>query len=87
MSSDAAENRSFEDKVQDRQDWIESQFRRISRGSWARIIRMARKPTAQEWYWTVCSWSNRFRHAHHDGQFLPLAFRCVEHRKLSEYWR
>jgi protein transport protein SEC61 subunit gamma-like protein len=48
MSSDATENRSFEDKVQDRQDWIESQFRRISRGSWARIIRMARKPTAQE---------------------------------------
>ncbi len=48
MSGDATENRSFEDKVQDRQDWIESQFRRISRGSWARIIRMARKPTAQE---------------------------------------
>ncbi len=48
MSSDATENRSFEDKVQDRQDWIESQFRRISRGSWARIIRMARKPTAPE---------------------------------------
>jgi protein transport protein SEC61 subunit gamma-like protein len=48
MSGDTAENRSFEDRVQDRQDWIESQFRRISRGSWARIIRMARKPTPQE---------------------------------------
>ena len=35
-------------KVQDRQDWIEAQFRRISRGSWARIIRMARKPSPQE---------------------------------------
>ena len=48
MSGETAEKRSFEDKVQDRQDWIESQFRRISRGSWARIIRMARKPTPQE---------------------------------------
>ena len=48
MSSETSEKRSFEDKVQDRQDWIESQFRRISRGSWARIIRMARKPSPQE---------------------------------------
>ena len=48
MSGETAEKRSFEDKVQDRQDWIESQIRRVSRGSWARIIRMARKPTAQE---------------------------------------
>ena len=48
MSSETSEKRSFEERVQDRQDWIESQFRRISRGSWARIIRMARKPSAQE---------------------------------------
>ena len=48
MPVETEKKRSFEDKVQDRQDWIESQFRRISRGSWARIIRMARKPTAQE---------------------------------------
>ena len=48
MSNESSEKRSFEDKVQDRQDWIESQFRRISRGSWARIIRMTRKPTPQE---------------------------------------
>ena len=41
MSSETSEKRSFEERVQDRQDWIESQFRRISRGSWARIIRMA----------------------------------------------
>ena len=48
MSNETSEKRSFEERVQDRQDWIESQFRRISRGSWARIIRMARKPSAQE---------------------------------------
>ena len=48
MSGETTENRSFEERVQDRQDWIESQFRRISRGSWARIISMARKPTPQE---------------------------------------
>ena len=48
MSDENDQTRSFEDKVQDRQDAIEAQFRRISRGSWARIIRMARKPTPQE---------------------------------------
>ena len=46
MSSETEKKRSFEDRVQDRQDWIEAQFRRISRGSWARIIRMARKPVS-----------------------------------------
>ena len=39
MPVETEKKRSFEDKVQDRQDWIEAQFRRISRGSWARIIR------------------------------------------------
>ena len=48
MSDENVQNRSFEDKVQDRQDAIEAQFRKISRVSWARIIRMARKPTPQE---------------------------------------
>ena len=48
MSDENIQSRSFEDKVQDRQDAIEDQFRKISRGSWARIIRMARKPTPQE---------------------------------------
>ena len=48
MSDDNDQKRSFEDKVQDKQDAIEAQFRKISRGSWARIIRMARKPTPQE---------------------------------------
>ena len=48
MSDENIQSRSFEDKVQDRHDAIEAQFRKISRGSWARIIRMARKPTPQE---------------------------------------
>ena len=48
MSDENIQSRSFEDKVQDRQDAIEAQFRKISRGSWARIIRMARTPTPQE---------------------------------------
>jgi len=48
MSDDKDQKRSFEDKVQAKQDAIEAQFRKISRGSWARIIRMARKPTPQE---------------------------------------
>ena len=54
MSSESDSNsQSFEDKVQDKQDWIESQFRKVSRGSWARILRMARKPTPQEFKQTV----------------------------------
>lgn len=48
MSDDNDQTSSFEDKVQDKQDAIEAQFRKISRGSWARILRMARKPTPQE---------------------------------------
>jgi len=54
MSSESdSKSQSFEDKVQDKQDWIESQFRKVSRGSWARILRMARKPTPQEFKQTV----------------------------------
>ena len=53
MSDENSESQSFEDKVQDKQDWIESQFRKVSRGSWARILRMARKPTPQEFKQTV----------------------------------
>jgi protein transport protein SEC61 subunit gamma-like protein len=48
MSDDNDQTSSFEDKVQAKQDAIEAQFRKISRGSWARILRMARKPTPQE---------------------------------------
>ena len=55
MSDKKEVSRTFEDAVQDRQDWIEAQFRKISRGSWARIIRMARKPTPQEFKQTSIS--------------------------------
>jgi len=48
MTEEKGEKRSFEDVVQDKQDAIEAQFRKVSRGSWARILRMARKPTPQE---------------------------------------
>ena len=48
MSDEKGEKKSFEDIIQDKQDVIEAQFRKVSRGSWARIIRMARKPTPQE---------------------------------------
>ena len=48
MSDDGDDKKAFENKVQAAQDRIEAQFRRVSRGSWARILRMARKPTKQE---------------------------------------
>jgi protein transport protein SEC61 subunit gamma-like protein len=47
-SNSKSEDRTFEDKVLAAQDRIESGFRRIGRSSWARILRMARKPTKQE---------------------------------------
>ena len=53
MSTENSDSQSFESKVQEKQDWIESQFRKVSRGSWARILRMARKPTPQEFKQTV----------------------------------
>lgn len=60
MSSDnqanGAKGGSFEDRVQSWQDGIESGIRGLGKGSWARIIRMARKPTALEFRQTciVC---------------------------------
>ncbi|GIS27694.1 MAG: hypothetical protein CM15mP128_4530 [Methanobacteriota archaeon] len=46
MSTEA--NPSFEQRVQDRQDAVEAWVRRnITKGSWARIIRMARKPSPE----------------------------------------
>jgi protein transport protein SEC61 subunit gamma-like protein len=48
MSDESTASKSFEIKVQEQQDRIEAQFRKITRGSWARIIRMARKPSKQE---------------------------------------
>ncbi len=55
-SSKDSASASFEDKVQQWQDGIELQFRKLGRGSWARILRMARKPTSQEFKQTnyVC---------------------------------
>ena len=47
MSDESNANKTFEMKVQEQQDKIEAQFRKITRGSWARIIRMARKPSKQ----------------------------------------
>ena len=47
---------SFEERVQDWQDKIERQVRQVSRGNMARILRMAKKPTHQEFIQTciVC---------------------------------
>ena len=44
---------TFEDKVQDWQDRIERQVRLLSRGNMARILRMTKKPTRQEFAQTV----------------------------------
>ena len=42
-------NTSFEQRVQDRQDAVEAWVRRnLTKGSWARIVRMARKPSPEE---------------------------------------
>ncbi|MDP7001800.1 MAG: protein translocase SEC61 complex subunit gamma [Candidatus Poseidoniaceae archaeon] len=46
------ENESFEDRVQAVQDRIEGGFRRLGRHPWARILRMARKPSKQEFIQT-----------------------------------
>ena len=47
---------SFEDRVQTWQDGIESGIRGFGKGSWARIIKMARKPSSLEFRQTciVC---------------------------------
>ena len=47
---------SFEDRVQGWQDGLESGIRGLGKGSWARIIKMARKPSSLEFKQTciVC---------------------------------
>jgi protein transport protein SEC61 subunit gamma-like protein len=47
---------SFENRVQTWQDGIESGIRGLGRGSWARIVKMARKPSSLEFRQTciVC---------------------------------
>ena len=47
------EQRRFEDTVQEWQDSIESNVRKIWKGSWARILRMARKPSKKELKQTI----------------------------------
>ena len=47
------EQRRFEDTVQEWQDSIESNVRKIGKGSWARILRMARKPSKKELKQTI----------------------------------
>lgn len=55
-NGDAEQKASFEDAVQKWQDSIESGFRGLGKGSWARILKMARKPSALEFRQTciVC---------------------------------
>lgn len=43
----------FEDRVQAWQDDIESGVRNLSKGSWGFILKMARKPTPEEFKRTV----------------------------------
>ena len=47
---------AFEDRVQSWQDGLESGIRGLGKGSWARIIKMARKPSSLEFRQTciVC---------------------------------
>lgn len=53
MASEDSTSKSFEDRVQARQDQFETWVRSFSRGSWARIIRMARKPSKMEFRQTI----------------------------------
>jgi protein transport protein SEC61 subunit gamma-like protein len=53
MASHDSTSHSFEEKVQARQDQFESWVRSFGKGSWARIIRMARKPTKMEFRQTI----------------------------------
>ncbi len=55
-NGDDEQKGSFEDRVQVWQDGIELRVRSLGKGSWARILRMARKPTSVEFKQTciVC---------------------------------
>lgn len=52
----SGQNSPFEDRIQTWQDGIESGIRGFGKGSWARIIKMARKPSSLEFRQTciVC---------------------------------
>ena len=55
-NGDTEQRDSFENRVQKWQDSIESGFRGMKTGSWARILKMARKPSSLEFKQTciVC---------------------------------
>ena len=52
-TSGTSQSGGFEDRVQAWQDSIETNVRKLGKGSWARIIRMARKPTNLEFKQTI----------------------------------
>ena len=53
MSDEGDGPNGIEQRAQAMQDEIESWFRRRQRGDWARIIKMARKPSKAEFRQTV----------------------------------
>ena len=53
MSEESESQRSIEERVQGWQDGFEAWTRRRSRGSWAKILKMARKPSKLEFKQTV----------------------------------
>jgi protein transport protein SEC61 subunit gamma-like protein len=53
MSSESDSKRSVEETVQGWQDGLESWIRRRSRGSWAKILKMAKKPSKMEFRQTI----------------------------------
>ena len=91
MSDEKNATKSFEMKVQEQQDKIEAQFRKITRGSWARIIRMAqafeaRVPSNGDYlrHRSFRAGSHRVRHLGAHGQLPALVdSRCLWHRKLN----
>ena len=53
MAIENSNTSAVEDRVQDLQDEIESRVRGLQTGSYARILKMARKPSKEEFRQTV----------------------------------
>ena len=53
MAIENSNTSAVEDRVQDLQDEIESRIRSLQTGSYARILKMARKPSKEEFRQTV----------------------------------
>ena len=53
MAVENTNTSAVEDRVQDLQDEIESRVRSLQTGSYARILKMARKPSKEEFRQTV----------------------------------